>query len=449
MSFYQGIKSAKAAAIGTIMPWTGNISSIPDGWIICDGSSIPARDYPLLARAMQDTYNASTTSTFIGTFPDYSGNIVLPALLNRPVCDIETSYFGPSSPTGNPIDQDSTATAQITPFIGPNTDNGINTTFNDVATDVIFSLNERVTTPGGLPYYTGKLSGNTIIEGSGEGVKVMFFGPRKLGRGHIKSHRHGGRNIPTILVNPSTEPGEGVIPWSNVRYNFRLDVSDNRPGPTGDTFNLRYELFDEERGRSGWGAGTPGRTVGGVVAENPPVNWTPQSCVWNPIKDEITEPSNVRTFNSGVGGSATFNALSGGITGFNRGDANARTVKYGLSGAELPVPSGYTDFYPDVLDNFPASSLDIYGTLNSNPGWDFLLTTQSAGRTDVIRPHTHDEFDVTFDRAGLRPNTSIEVDVYAPASNLNLDNTRNLGVLQINFNTSQPGVTSLYLIRAY
>jgi hypothetical protein len=448
MPFYQGIKTARAAAIGTIMPWTGNISSIPDGWIICDGSSVSAKDYPLLARAMQDTYNAATTSTFNGTFPDYTGSIVLPALLNRPVCDIESNYFGPSTPTGSPIDQDSTATVQITPFIGPNSDNGINTTFNDVATDVVFTLNERVTTPGGLPYYTGRLSGNTVIEGSGEFSKPMFFGPRKLGRGHLKSHRHGGRNIPSILVNPVNEPGEGVIPWSNIRYRFQLDVSDNRPGPTGDTFNLVYEMFDEERGRSGWCAGTPGRTMGGVNAESPPVNWIPRACVWNPINDRITEPSNSRNFN-GVGGSATRNALSGGITGFNRGDGGARTVKYGLGGGEVTIPSGYTDFYPDRLDVISASNMTIYGTLNSNPGWDFLLITQSVGRRDVISPHNHDEFDVTFQRSGLRPNTSVDVDVYAPASNLNLDNTRNVGVLQINFNTSQPGVTSLYLIRAY
>jgi len=49
----------------------------------------------------------------------------------------------------------------------------------------------------------------------------------------------------------------------------------------------------------------------------------------------------------------------------------------------------------------------------------------------------------------LQPETSLQVDVSAPNANLNLDNTRNQGVLQINFNTTQPGVTTLYLIRAY
>ena len=70
MSFYQQIRTAKAAAIGTIMPWVGNISDIPDGWIVCDGTQVSAKDFPLLARAIGDTYNLSTTVTqgLINTF---------------------------------------------------------------------------------------------------------------------------------------------------------------------------------------------------------------------------------------------------------------------------------------------------------------------------------------------------------------------------------------------
>ena len=34
--FYQESKTAKAAAIGTIMPWGGGITTIPKGWIVCD-----------------------------------------------------------------------------------------------------------------------------------------------------------------------------------------------------------------------------------------------------------------------------------------------------------------------------------------------------------------------------------------------------------------------------
>jgi len=410
MSFYQQIRTAKAAAIGTIMPWVGNISDIPDGWIVCDGTQVSAKDFPLLARAIGDTYNLSTTvtqglintftnnastetgripdtyifspidgsgggatfavivadqgtesggapngvggsvtvqrlqqganyevndvltipagnsgggsdilitvatveqgsvSTFGGEFPDYQGEIVLPALINRPLVDMETSYLGPASPTGRVFDVDSTAVSEITPYIGVNSDTGVPTSFNDVATDVVFELNERTTAPAGDSgeisyYYSGKLQQNTIVAGSGQGNRIMFFGPRKLGRGHIKGHGHGGR-IDTIVKDPESQPGEGVIPWSNINFNFdaQVDTADGDIFITNDNeFELEFNMSDQERGRSGFGGGVPGRVVAAINAENPPVNWTPRNVAWTPIKSVLTQPITHRTFNEGVG----------------------------------------------------------------------------------------------------------------------------------------------------
>ena len=567
MSFYQEIKTAKAAAIGTIMPWVGNISDIPDGWIVCDGTQISAKDFPLLARAIGDTYNLSTTvtqglintfttnaateagripdtyiyspidgsgggatfavivadagtegggapsgvggsvtvqrlqqganyevgdvltvpagnsgggsdilitvatveegsvSTFGGEFPNYQGEIVLPALINRPLVDMETAYLGPGSPTGRVFDLDSTAVAEITPYIGVNSDTGVPTSFNDVATDVVFELNERTTAPAGDDgevsyYYSGRLQANTIIEGSGQGSRIMFFGPRKLGRGHIKGHGHGGR-IDTVKKDPETQPGEGVIPWSNINYNFdaEVDTSDGDIFVTNDNeFELSFEMGDQERGRSGFGSGIAGRVVAGINAENPPVNWTPKNTVWTPIKSVLTQPGTHRTFNEGIG--LKKGALSGGIAGFNKGPGQREGVDYGQNGDELTqFSNGLTNWYPDLLEYVgdatngalsSTSAFNTYDTFNSNAGWDFNRTTLGvAGSRDIILAHTHDEFDVSFDLSGLRPLNSLNVYVTAPAGNLNLDNARNVGVFQINFNTTQPGMTSVYVIRAY
>ena len=567
MSFYQQIRTAKAAAIGTIMPWVGNISDIPDGWIVCDGTQVSASDFPLLARAIGDTYNLSTTvtqglintftnnasteagripdtyiyspidgsgggatfavivadagtesggaptgvggsvtiqrlaqganyevsdvltipsgnsgggsdilitvatveegsvSTFGGEFPNYQGEIVLPALINRPLVDMETAYLGPASPTGRVFDVDSTAVSEITPYIGVNSDTGVPTGFNDVATDVVFELNERTTAPAGDSgevsyYYNGRLQGNTIVTGSGQGSRIMFFGPRKLGRGHIKGHGHGGR-IDTIKKDPESQPGEGVIPWSNINYNFdaQVDTSDNDIFVTNDNeFELSFEMGDQERGRSGFGGGIPGRVVAGINAENPPVNWTPKNTVWTPIKSVLTQPGTHRTFNEGIG--LKKGALSGGIAGFNKGPGQREGVDYGQNGDELTqFSNGLTNWYPDLLEYVgdatngalsSTSAFNTYDTFNSNAGWDFNRTTLGvAGSRDIILAHTHDEFDVSFDLSGLRPLNSLNVYVTAPAGNLNLDNARNVGVFQINFNTTQPGMTSVYVIRAY
>ena len=67
--------------------------------------------------------------------------------------DIEQSYFG-TLPDSR--DNDADAGNIISPYIGPNTDNGINAAWNNVNTDVIFSLNERTG-------YSGNIAGNTII----------------------------------------------------------------------------------------------------------------------------------------------------------------------------------------------------------------------------------------------------------------------------------------------
>ena len=94
--FYQETKTARGAAIGTIMPWTGGLTTIPKGWIICDGQSLQASDFPLLAQAIGDTYNAGT-SDFNGNppnnFPNYAGSIKLPNLNGKTLMDIEASYF--------------------------------------------------------------------------------------------------------------------------------------------------------------------------------------------------------------------------------------------------------------------------------------------------------------------------------------------------------------------
>lgn len=568
MSFYQEIKTAKAAAIGTIMPWTGGVSDIPDGWIPCDGSQISAGDFPLLARAIGDTYNLSTAvteglistfsaappietnrtpgtytsspddgsgggatfsivvndagtqaggapngvggsvvvailqqglnyqvgdtltipsgnsgngsdiivtinaveqgtiSTFQGQFPNYQGEIVLPALINRPLVDQESDYFGPASPTGRLFDQQADAISEVVPYIGVNTDTGVPTSFNDVATDVVFELAERNFTSGGdssnLSYfYSGKLTGNTIIPGSGTGTKIVYFGPRKLGRGHLKSHNHSG-NIETIKSTPTLQPGKGVVPWSNVTYTFssQVEQSDDDIFITDDNrFIVEYSMDTPNRSNSktGFDNGVPGRTVAGITAENPPVNWTPSGVVWNPIKTEMTQPENARNFTGADPNEYGGNALSGGIFGFNKGEAEPRAVAYGIGGNSFNISSGQTSFYPDLLEYVGTSlsalsnptAFKSYDTLNSNPGWDFTRTVASGGTQDVIQSHTHDEFDVNFQLAGLRPLNTINVYVTAPNANLNLDNDRNVGVFQINFNTTQPGMTCVYIIRAY
>lgn len=415
MAFYQQTKTAKAAAIGTIMPWTGGISNIPKGWILCDGTPITAASYPLLARAIGDTYN-NGPSSFAGSFPNYTGNIVLPNLTNKNLIDIETSYFGAGG-TEETQDLDPKAAAAVTPLIGANTDNGIKTIYNDITTDVVFTLNDR-------SGYLGRASGNTI-EG-GEGVsKTVYISPRKLGRDHIKAHNHPGRYESLSYTNP-LRPGVGVIPYSTFSYDFYsyidYDDGDILYGGANDTEVGTVIQVDGPNTRdavNGFGQGSPGRVVAGVHAENPSFNYTPFNVRLTPLQPIMTNP----------------------------GVDQANPIPYGLQGASINIPAGSRNYYPDITNSITQGN--TYDTLATPDAFDFNQITQSPGTSDVITPHIHDEFDVEFVRGSLKPNTSLNIDVEAPNANLTLDNQSNQAALQINFNTSQPALTCIYVIRAY
>lgn len=419
--FYQSSKTAKAAIIGTIMPWTGPLGDIPKGWIICDGSILDADLYPLLVQAIGDTYNAGV-SNLGGSFPDYTGQFVLPDLNGRHLMDIEDEYFDlqANGGTGKPVDTDVDARTLISPYIGDNVDNGVPTLFaggSSLKTDVEFTLNERTG-------YSGRINGNTIIDG--QGSQIVYVGGRKLGTSHVRAHSHTGA-YETIRGAGTNErkPGLGVIPYENVTTRWTFVSTDNT-GPdaeiingtpfvedTGLGFKYQYELVTDDwsaglENKNGFGNGLPGRTLASVRSERPPTNIRPQYTTWTPIQN---------------------------IANYNQAQLESQdTVQFGLFGNSLDVPTGFRNFYPD----YPGDG--NYGTLISNPGSDWT--------DEAIQAHVHDVIEITYDQGTLKPQASIASTAEVPAATV-LDNASNIGALEIEMNTSQPSLTCQYIIRAY
>ena len=228
--FYQESKTAKGAAIGTIMPWGGGITSIPKGWIICDGQNADAAAYPLLAQTIGDTYNTGTSS-FGGSFPSYTGTIKIPDLNQKALMDVEDAYFaGGGSPTGRNADEDADARLLLQNKIGTHESQSITTSYTDVYTDVVFTLDETTDATG----YQGKITGHTKEDG--DGFQTIYIAPRKLGRRHVPRHAHRG-SYPTISQSSATQPGAGVIPFGEVEYTVRFHAVDNEWGDDrGDTY---------------------------------------------------------------------------------------------------------------------------------------------------------------------------------------------------------------------
>ena len=417
--FYQGTKSMRAAVIGTIMPWTGPLSGIPEGWIVCDGSSRPARDFPLLVQAIGDTYNLDpNTSNLGGAFPNYEGDFLLPNLNGgKHLMDIEEEYFASvdQGGTGKPIDTDPDARNIIAPYIGTNIDNAAPSVFTDVRTDVVFTLNDRLD-------YSGSISGNTVVPGVGE--KIMYIGGRKLGHTHIRPHAHSG-TYETLNALPATRSGKGVIPWDNVEIEWTYGAWDNfNVGDGNDSIDELYFELDLRYkgvrlnndvwntgavdGYSGFGGGQDGRTVAKVGSENPPVNMYPYEILDTPIA------SQQQFYKSRM--------------------ESEDTVGYGSGGSNIQVPAGYRNYYPD------AQGVGNFGTFVSNASSDWLL--------DNLLAHTHEPFEIIYDQGSLKPQSRLFANVNIPATTV-LDNATNVGALQIDMNTSQPSLTCVYIIRAY
>ncbi len=503
--FYQESKTAKGAAIGTIMPWGGGITSIPKGWIICDGQYVNAGEYPLLTQTIGDTYNTGTT-TLSGSFPAYSGTLKMPDLNGKALMDMETDYFvGGTSPTGRNSDQDTDAKLLLSPKIGTHESQSIVTSFTDVFTDVVFTLPEDDETG-----YAGKIVGNTKIDG--DAFKSIYIGARKLGRKHIDRHSHPG-SYPTIQMSSTTQPGLGVIPFGEVEYTLRFQAVDNQwGGGTGDTYYWGWT--DDLTSAGSWANvwhdtatkfTAPGISVGDKYSTPPPGNdWYPASApgapytqgsgsygssnhlyqLWWP--DDTNQVDNAHIgFGNGASGVVLakvestpppydlkpigvtdtpisqflFNVTPDHPNGPRLDDSTL--YKYGLFGAQDQLPGGYRNYYlenstttlpsgetVDPSNTESASGANaLRSTIMSHPGYNF--TNPLNDTNDHIRPHDHDEFDIEFDSSRLRSRSSLTANVNIPTQTDFLGNDENKNALQIDFNVSQPQMVCIYIIRAY
>ena len=432
MSFYQETKSMRGAVIGTIMPWTGGLSKIPDGWIICNGTEVESNLYPLLTQTIGDTYRLSGDTNLTGNFPFYDGNstITLPNLTDgRTLMDMEAKYFaGGAEPRDSPPEQDADAGNLIIPFIGDNRDN------NDIPrvfagdkalkTDVEFTLpvEDRVG-------YGGNIRGNTIIPGIGE--KVMYIGGRKLGHQHIRAHNHPG-SYETVSFANNSQPGGGVVPWDYIqmRWAYRIwnvtgeEEHSSAGGADGMRAIYRWfykntsiELIDGSSKSSfgnisGFGAGPRGRTLGSGNVENPTINLSAQGLNARPICNLNQWQHEYHSDNT--------------------------TITMGAGGRNLEIPDGYTNYYQD-----PEGGNNPYGVITSN-----ITSAWTPGGEFSVVAHGHDPFVVEYQQGTLKPNTRLIANAEIPIET-ELDNAINKSALEIQMNTSQPSLTCIYLIRAY
>ena len=408
MATYGTLKTMKAAAIGTIMPWGGDLTGIPAGWLICNGQTLEADDFPLLTQVIGDNYGGTSLG---GTFPNYTGSIALPNINQRALVDLDSAYFDNS----NTIDTTEALAALVDPvnganFIGTDIDNGVGDDY-DAYTDVNFAYTPESD-------FTGKLTGSNLNETFGS--KTVYMSHRKLGRRHILIHSHPTTFDTMYLPSSGTRPGQGVAAWGEINYRISRASFDQL-----DYGQVQAQLSIQYTNDQGFGGGAAGVVVANVQGENPTFNLKPFNVVGSPISNwfgpyQVPNSTNSNTMDEEFQQGDTLAYTPGG------GTQNIANRNFDPGGAN----SGDTQNWTKAMFDSNAIS--------------FNQNTAIAGQQAVITPHNHEPFETQFDKANLRIPTTVNVTAISNVTPENIDKAFRLDV-----SVPTPNLLCLYLIRAY
>jgi hypothetical protein len=164
--FYNQLRSLKGTSIGTILAWSGDIGSIPRGWVICNGAGLNSTDYPELFSVIGYQYGGSG-QTF-----------TLPRLQDKAIADYHPSHSNISELGLN------------TDFVSRMGENIANVTSGRTSNiDLFFTLEQVNNISGRITDLGINTSSYT------DDVAIV---PRVLGDHHYGSHSHLGES-PSIL----------------------------------------------------------------------------------------------------------------------------------------------------------------------------------------------------------------------------------------------------------
>ena len=395
MAFYNRLKTMKSAPIGTVMPWGGQSSfgnlpnNIPTGWIVCDGRTFEANDFPLLASMIGNTYGP-TDDSIVGNFPDYEDGDTfrVPNLNGRSMVDLEKSYLQDSkyqfgqpdaeSVIGDLISDDGTG---VTP-----------PTIYSADTDLTFQLDP-------IDTMAGKIQNITLNDPTWS--RTYYTIGRKLGMDHTPGHKHKGQyttaypsgKFVQVFEAPNVElSGQPNYESANLTGIQNTDSADQWPNGFG---SMTY--YDENT----------------LIPTTEAKSFT---------QDQIPEPALSRT----IPGHGAYT------------DAFSDTYNY-------------NHYMKQVTGVFPPPTT-IFGRpnyLNGDAGTTYPTNLSHIGQdfTDAtVASHNHFSFDVSMNIGGLRipPNIAVN-NVQSYTVNVS-DIPDALNILMDNQTASQ---TVIMIIRAY
>ena len=436
MPSYNRIKAQKASPIGTIMPWTGSTSesalsadAIPKGWVVCNGSQLKARDYPLLAQILGNLYGpvVETGQPFIGisnSYPSYTDDdeFNLPTLNQQALIDLESNELTPQE------------LQVIGSYVSLNGYDSTNQPLANVLSYIDVQFSAAVESE-----LAGKIRGITLEPPSYfDTIRTI---PRKLGVEHTATHTHPR---PEGSFYPSVEIGGGYLGLFDAGY-FEVASSEYTTG--SDTGATAAEPLAD-------------RYDPGVVtwtAYDPAVNSLPQMNVHRHFGQDSNVIPAVPTVDRTV-------QAYGQTVSYT--DDNSCIVPVQQPGVTAPFPPpgtylGQRNYY--ISDQVPLARRgsgttppstdegDYYGVPSEAVGRDFPYPTTlnhggDAFTANSLGSHNHFTIDISMTLGQMNLPNTILINNMTTGNLEPIDVDRGLSV-QINPNT--PSLVVLYIIRAY
>lgn len=176
---YNRIRSMKGLPIGAIVPWASDQSSIPTGWIVCNGATISNTRYPILFSVIGNSYGGTVGSTY--RLPPLSSG-------QAAIVDVFRGHYQYLKDRNEEANRPTSASRAEDPFwsivgFGTNGDTGNN------SQTVWLSTIDVVGEQAGRPTFPALYDEMTINDGS-YSFTVTYNGTA-LGANNMPPHTHG------------------------------------------------------------------------------------------------------------------------------------------------------------------------------------------------------------------------------------------------------------------
>lgn len=370
---YNRIRSMKGLPIGSIVPWSSDPSTIPTGWVSCNGATISNTRYPILFSIIGNAYGGTVGSTY--RLPPLTSGLT-------GIVDVFRGHYNylkrgqlDSLPNGNDAHKPTSSSLSNDPFwsivgFGTNGDTGNNSqTVWSSTIDVVGQQNSNTVT---FPAIYDDMEVR-----DGQYTFTVVYAGEALDDRHIPGHTHGD---PTEDATSWRAAGGAVsgcdtgARWTNddvcswtcrADTVFRVAAQPNGAtqvsvGNVSNHLQTNFTFFD---GRIGLGADGGGGEIRGVPAFDAGGRGESGATVYVGGVGNVRGAMGAYQDRDGTGTNITFTSFSndrinGGAPHFH-GPSN-----YNLQGR-------YNVISPGLRDNISLNTVRI----NNTPGQNFCTIT--------------------------------------------------------------------------